>query len=63
MTQSSTRLLDVADLAGHLHKTRQAIYMLRHKGELPPAIVIGRVLYWRQSDIDAWIESKVEVAR
>lgn len=33
---------------------------MRHDGELPPAIKIGRNLRWRETDIDAWLDNLQE---
>lgn len=58
----TNKLLTVNDLSEQLGISVSSIYRKRSLGEpLPPAIVISEgSIRWRQSDIDAWIEQRVE---
>ena len=56
------RLLSVSDIAEALGRSPQAIYDLRHRGVLPPALRIGARLYWLREDVEKWLqESREEV--
>jgi predicted DNA-binding transcriptional regulator AlpA len=59
---SETIFLSVADLSKRWNQKPQVIYGLRHRGEAPPAIRIGRELRWRLSDIEAWENARLENA-
>lgn len=37
-----------------------ALYTMRTRGSLPPAIKVQRQLLWRRADIDAWVATRVE---
>lgn len=56
------RLLMVEDLADLLAVTPGRVRQMRHCGQLPPAIKIGRRLRWKAADIEAWLESAKETA-
>lgn len=56
-------LWGIEELAAYIGKSVRAIYSLRHRGDCPPAILIGKTIKWRRSDVEAWIESKVESAK
>jgi len=53
-------LLDVADLARLLGTTPKAVYGLRHRGGLPPAIRVGRLVRWRHTDVELWLTEQTE---
>jgi predicted DNA-binding transcriptional regulator AlpA len=53
-------LLTITDLATVLGTTRKGIYHRRSRGQLPPAIRIGRRVLWRPGDVEAWIASRLE---
>ena len=52
------RVLTTSELAEHLNVSRQVIYDLRHKGDGPRGIHVGKELRYRISDVKAWIESR-----
>jgi predicted DNA-binding transcriptional regulator AlpA len=54
-------LLDVDGLARFLGlPSRRAVYNRRHRGTLPPAILVGRSLRWRERDVKRWLEQQTE---
>lgn len=53
-------LFDIYGLMAYLGTTKRAIYQQRHRGEGPPACIVGRELRWRRQDVEAWLASKVE---
>ncbi|WP_213292242.1 helix-turn-helix transcriptional regulator [Bifidobacterium animalis] len=62
--QPATRLLNIDQLAEILGISKYTIYRKRSKGlknEIPPAINIGKKLFWRQSDVDDWIDNRPTV--
>ncbi len=63
LTPLPNALLDASGLAAQLGISVSSIYRRRSLGEpLPPAIKIGGSVRWRQSDVDSWLESQMEVA-
>jgi excisionase family DNA binding protein len=53
------QLLTVADLARLFQVSKQAVYDMRYRGDLPPAVRIGRQnIRWRLADVEAWLESQ-----
>jgi prophage regulatory protein len=50
-----------------IHRTgisRSTIYLMMSKGEFPEAISLGeRAVGWIESEIDAWLEERIEVSR
>jgi len=57
------RLLSIKEFAAFLGKSAGALYQLKHKGYLPPAIKVGASLRWREADIATWLESNREDPR
>ena len=53
-------LIGVDGFAAILDTTSKAIRHRRSRGQLPPAVKIGRRLFWRSEDVDAWIASHLE---
>ncbi len=54
-------LLDIertAKLCGEV--SIETIRWLRSRGRFPPAVRIGRRLFWRRDDISAWLASQRE---
>lgn len=45
-------------LAGYLSITTKAIQAWRTRGGGPKFIKVGRLVRYRKSDVDAWIESR-----
>jgi predicted DNA-binding transcriptional regulator AlpA len=54
-------LVGVDALAEVLDRTPKAIYDLKHRGVLPPAVRIGGRIYWFADDIEAWLQACKEV--
>lgn len=50
-------LLTIEEVAGLLRKPVVTLYDWRHKGKGPKAIMVGRTLRYRPSDVEAWLES------
>ena len=51
-------LLNIDDVAELLGVSKQLIYSWRHKKLGPPAIALeGRLLRWRQSDVEDWLDT------
>jgi prophage regulatory protein len=60
-TQNLKRLPDVLKRVGY---SRSTIYQLIAEGRFPKPISLGeRAVAWLESDIDAWIEARIESAR
>jgi prophage regulatory protein len=58
-TQPSPLVLRLKDLQRRLPLSRSAIYSRMAAGDFPPPIQLGpRAIGWRQTDIDAWVESR-----
>lgn len=57
------RLLTVAELADYLGVPPATLYQWRHRGEGPPGFRVGRHLRYRWSDINDWIESRLNLHR
>jgi prophage regulatory protein len=56
----SERLISMKEISARVPFTKVHIYRLMNRGEFPRSIKIGkRRVCWRESDIDAWISSKV----
>ena len=55
-------LIGVPELADVLGTSRKAVYDLRHRRILPPAVRIGGRVYWLAEDIEAWVQGQKEVA-
>ncbi len=46
----------VDEVAERLRTTPQALYNMRHRGDGPPAVKIGRKLLYAESDLDAYLD-------
>lgn len=46
----------IDEVAEFLRTTPAALYTMRHRGEGPPGIKIGRKLLYAQSDLDAYLD-------
>lgn len=53
-------LASVTDFGKRIGKSAGYMYVLRHRGKLPPATRVDRRLYWRWEVIEAWLESRTE---
>ncbi len=56
-------LLTLDELAVMLQKTPAAVRRMRERGQLPPAVVLGRSLRWDEADVLRWLEDRKEVPR
>jgi excisionase family DNA binding protein len=57
--------LTVEEVAEILRTTPQALYMMRHRGQGPPSVKVGRKLLYAQSDVETYIDhlySQQEIA-
>lgn len=54
------RLLTVEELAEYLGVPVATIYAWRHRHEGPPGFRVGKHLRYRSSDVDQWIQRKLQ---
>lgn len=54
------RLLSAEEVSEFLQIPLQTLYQWRVKGAGPKCARVGRHLRYRQSDVDAWVESQTE---
>lgn len=54
------RLVSPKEFAEYLGKTVNHLYVMKHAGQLPVAVRLGRRVMWRESDIAAWLEANLE---
>lgn len=50
------RFLTAPETAERLRTTPQALYNMRHRGEGPPAVQVGRRLLYDEADLDAYLD-------
>jgi len=64
MSEKHQRLLRLADVRDRVPYSRSTIYQLIAQGKFPKPISIGeRAVAWLESDIDAWIQARIESGR
>ena len=64
MSEQHQRLLRLTDVRERVPYSRSTIYKLISQGEFPKPISIGeRAVAWLESDIDAWIEARIQNGR
>ena len=64
MSEKHQRLLRLADVRERVPYSRSTIYKLITQGKFPKPISIGeRAVAWLESDIDSWIEARIESGR
>ncbi|GLB64926.1 hypothetical protein NCCP2495_28060 [Dietzia sp. NCCP-2495] len=56
------RLLTVEEVAPLLRKSPSAFRWMIQTGSAPRHAKIGGRLYWREADVEAWIDAKFEEA-
>lgn len=56
-------LLTIKQAAEFLNISPNTLAYLRHTGDAPPAIKIGRVLRFKQTDLEAWVNAKYEAQK
>ena len=52
------RLISRAELREFVSVSDMALWRWIKFGKIPPPIYIGRRRYWRQSDLESWLNSK-----
>jgi excisionase family DNA binding protein len=50
-------LLDVRAVAALLDCSERHVFRLSAAGKLPAAVWIGRLVRWRRTDLDAWLDA------
>jgi predicted DNA-binding transcriptional regulator AlpA len=55
-----TQLLTVEELADQLRKSVAAIHTMRYRGDSPPAVRIGKRIYFPVGGVEAWIADHAE---
>jgi len=57
------KILDINELATYLRTSRRGIEVRRARGaDLPPAKLIGGRLFWREKDVQSWLDRQFEDA-
>ena len=62
MSSDTRPLLDIHELAEYLGVSEWTLYEWRNRRQGPPAIKVGRLLRWRMSDVESWLDQRVEHA-
>lgn len=52
-------LLTKDETAEYLRISPGTLSYMRHVGNAPPALKVGKHVRWRKSDLDAWIEKQL----
>ena len=60
--QPEDRLVDVQELAAYLEVPVKTLYAWRYRREGPPGFRVGRHLRYRWSDVELWIQQRIEPA-
>ena len=58
--QGLESLIDVQQLADYLDVPVKTLYAWRYRREGPPAFRVGRHLRYRRSDIQRWIQQRID---
>ena len=53
-------LMTTDELSEFLQIPRATIYRWRQQGTGPKAVVVGKHLRWRRSDVDAWLDRQAD---
>ena len=54
------KILRVPDVLARIGMSRSTLYEWMRTGNFPPSVKLGeRAVGWRESDVTAWIESRV----
>jgi excisionase family DNA binding protein len=53
-------LIDVQQLADYLDVPVKTLYAWRYRREGPPAFRVGRHLRYRRTDIQRWIQQRID---
>ncbi len=54
------RLLTTSELAGYLGVPVATLYAWRHRRKGPPAFRVGKHLRYRSSDVEKWIQRRLD---
>ena len=60
MNNNNDRLLTANELADFLDVPIKTLYAWRHRGEGPIGFRVGRHIRYRRSDIQRWIEQRID---
>ena len=52
-------LLNQGELAVLLGVNVRTLQRMRHAGELPPTVPVGKRLRWRRGDVETWLEERI----
>ena len=52
------RLLTAQELADYLKRPKSTLYGWRYRGDGPRAIMVGRELRYRESDVERWLDQR-----
>jgi len=55
-------LISAQELAGYLDVPVKTLYAWRYHSAEPPAFRVGRRLRYRRSDVQRWIEQRIDTA-
>lgn len=58
MPKPATTLLDDIALAAHLRVTKKALANWRARGIGPTFVRVGRLIRYREEDIEAWLNAR-----
>ena len=54
------KLIRIKTVIEYIQLSRSTIYLMVSRGEFPKPIKIGGSVLWRKTEIDAYIQSKIE---
>jgi excisionase family DNA binding protein len=57
----NSKNLTAGEVAERLRMSVAALYSLRHRGEGPPAIRLGRRVLFPESELERWLAERLEV--
>ncbi|KFE38453.1 Rha family transcriptional regulator [Yersinia ruckeri] len=57
------QLVDMAFITGFTQLTDKWFYKLIQLGEFPKPIKLGRSSRWLQSEVEAWVQQRIEQSR
>ncbi len=64
MSEKHPKLLRLVEVRDRVPYSRSMIYQLIAQGKFPKPINLGaRAVAWLESDIDAWIDARIESGR
>nr|WP_302824054.1 AlpA family phage regulatory protein [Hafnia alvei] len=57
------QLVDMAFITGFTQLTDKWFYKLIQLGEFPKPIKLGRSSRWLQSEVEAWVQHRIDLSR